>query len=293
MNIDHLRYFLVLSQELHYGRAAQRLNISQSGLSHAICTLEKELGAPLFEKSGRGVVLGRYGQLLLPTAKEILSRSENCIHSFQMIQKGTGVIRLRTIPLLIIPTVTALARRFLEHEPGCDFAFSTGMSSEVYRDLKERRIDVGFCSKTYPDPEIEYAPILRCSMIVAVPLDHPLAARESVTLEETLAFPHIAYSWLSGQRDIIDPLFDPVREKWNIAYEVEDANFIVELVAQGFGLAVMLRTPPVFREDIKLLRLTAPEVACDFSVARRREPHVLTSVDRFFTFCAESYRDES
>ena len=52
MNIDHLRYFLVLTQEMHYGRAAQRLNISQSGLSHAMAALEQELGAPLFQKSG-------------------------------------------------------------------------------------------------------------------------------------------------------------------------------------------------------------------------------------------------
>lgn len=58
LNIDHLRYFLVLSQEMHYSRAAQRLNISQSGLSHAIAALEQELGVSLFQKSGRGIALG-------------------------------------------------------------------------------------------------------------------------------------------------------------------------------------------------------------------------------------------
>lgn len=57
MNIDHLRYFLVLSQELHYSRAAGRLHISQSGLSHAIVSLEKELGISLFNKAGRGIQL--------------------------------------------------------------------------------------------------------------------------------------------------------------------------------------------------------------------------------------------
>ena len=66
MNLDHMRYFLILSQEMHYSRAAQRLNISQSGLSHAIDSLEQELGVPLFQKSGRGIRLGRYGALLLP-----------------------------------------------------------------------------------------------------------------------------------------------------------------------------------------------------------------------------------
>ena len=73
MNIDHLRYFLVLTQEMHYGRAAQRLNISQSGLSHAMAALEQELGAPLFQKSGRGIALGRYGAALLPQAQQIVN----------------------------------------------------------------------------------------------------------------------------------------------------------------------------------------------------------------------------
>ena len=55
LNIDHLRYFLVLSQEMHYSRAAQRLNISQSGLSHAIAALEQELGSPCFKKAAGGL----------------------------------------------------------------------------------------------------------------------------------------------------------------------------------------------------------------------------------------------
>ena len=110
MNIDHLRYFLVLSQEMHYSRAAQRLNISQSGLSHAIVTLEKELGVSLFQKSGRGIALGRFGEALLPQAQQIVALADSCLRNFQMLKDGVGTIRLQTIPLLVIPTVTRLCR---------------------------------------------------------------------------------------------------------------------------------------------------------------------------------------
>ena len=118
MNIDHLRYFLVLSQEMHYSRAAARLSISQSGLSHAIAALEKELGVPLFEKSGRGIRLGRYGLALLPQAQQIVAAADRCLRSFQMLREGVGTLRLKTIPLLIIPTVTKLCRQFKETHPG-------------------------------------------------------------------------------------------------------------------------------------------------------------------------------
>lgn len=287
MNIDHLRYLLVLSQEMHYSRAAERLSISQSGLSHAIAALEKELGVPLFEKSGRGIRLGRYGLALLPQAQQIVAAADRCLRSFQMLREGVGTLRLKTIPLLIIPTVTKLCRQFKETHPGCDFQFSTGMSSQVCQSLQAGEIDIGFCSKPVEDPGLEYAPIQRRRLVAAVPLDHPLAAQETVRLEDTLPYPHVTYSWVSGQRDMVDQLFAPVKDRWHIAYEVEDANFIMELVAQGFGITVMLETPPVYRPDVKLLPLSGPARESCFYIARRRQPHPLAAVDLFFRFCVE------
>lgn len=285
MNIDHLRYFLVLSQEMHYSRAAQRLNISQSGLSHAMAALEQELGVPLFQKSGRGIALGRYGTALLPQAQQIVALADSCLRQFQMLREGVGTLRLRTIPLLIVPTVTRLCRQFKEENPGCDFEFATGMSSQVCQAVLQGEADVGFCSKIFPDPQLDYASIQRRAMVAAVSLDHPLAAQDTVTLAETLPYPHVTYSWLSGQRDPVDRLFAPVRDQWRIAYQVEDANFIMELVAQGFGITVLPDTPPVHRQDVKVLPLTDPVQESDFYIVRRTAPHPLASVDQFFQFC--------
>ena len=78
-----------------------------------------------------------------------------------------------------------------------------------------------------------------------------------------------------------------MRDRWRIAYEVEDANFILELVAQGFGITVLLDTPPVHRPDVKVLPLTQPVQMGDFYIVRRKPPHPLANVDRFFDFCVE------
>lgn len=293
MNIDHLRYFLVLSQEMHYSRAAQRLNISQSGLSHAMAALEQELGVPLFQKSGRGIALGRYGAALLPQAQQIVALADSCLRQFQMLKEGVGTLRLRTIPLLIVPTVTRLCRQFQQVNPGCDFEFATGMSSQVCQAVLQGEADVGFCSKIFPDPQLDYVSIQRRAMVAAVPLDHPLAGQETVTLAETLPYPHVTYSWLSGQRDPVDRLFAPVRDQWRIAYQVEDANFIMELVAQGFGITVLPDTPPVHRPDVKVLPLTDPVQTSDFYILRRKAPHPLASVDQFFAFCVAAERERT
>ena len=164
------------------------------------------------------------------------------------------------------------------------------IGAQVCQALTEGKVDIGFCSKIYSDPQLEYAPILRRSMVAAVPLDHPLAQQSSVTLEDTLPYPHVTYSWLSGQRDPVEALFAPVRDRWRIAYEVEDANFILELVAQGFGITVLLDTPPVHRPDVKVLPLTQPVQMGDFYIVRRKPPHPLANVDRFFDFCVEQAR---
>ncbi len=294
MNVDHLRYFLVLTEEMHYGRAAARLNISQSGLSHAIAALERELGAPLFQKCGRGIELGRYGSVLLPEAQRIVGLADRCAQSFRQLHRGVGMLRLRTIPLLIVPSVVRLCRSFKALHPDCDFAFSTGMSNQVLESLREGGCDVGFCSHLAEAPWLDHAEIQRRRMIVAVPVGHPLADRDEVALEDTLAYPHVTYSWLSGQREGIERLFAPVRAQWDIAYQVEDASFIVELVAQGFGIAVMLETPPVFRDDLRLLPLVRPAAERSFYIVRRREAHPNPVVDLFYDYCVqEACKDPS
>lgn len=288
MNIDHLRYFLILCQEMHYNKAAQRLNISQSGLSHAMAALEKELGGPLFQKEGRGITLGRYGTILLPQAQQMVALEDSCLRQFQMLQEGVGTLRLRTIPLLIVPAVTRLCKQFKDANPGCDFEFSTGMSSQVCQAVLSGEADVGFCSKIFPDPQLTYASIQRRPMVVAVPLNHPLSDQTAVTLGETLPYPHVTYSWLSGQRDPVDRLFAPVRDQWHISYQVEDANFIAELVAQGFGITVLPDAPPIHRPDIKILPLSNPVQESDFYIVRRSTHPSSAAAERFFTFCVHA-----
>ncbi|MFR6380082.1 MAG: LysR family transcriptional regulator [Evtepia sp.] len=117
MNIDHLRYFLVLTQEMHYGRAAQRLNISQSGLSHAMAALEQELGAPLFKKRPGHRPGALWCRPLLPQAQQIVTLADNCLRSFQMLREGIGTLRIQTIPLLLVPWSPACAAGSKQRTP--------------------------------------------------------------------------------------------------------------------------------------------------------------------------------
>ena len=94
MNLDHLRYFVKLAEVGHYTKAAEQLCIAQPSLSHAMRTLETELGVPLFERSGRNTVLTRYGREFLHCAQRTLATLDQGVGSLQHSAQGEGLIRL-------------------------------------------------------------------------------------------------------------------------------------------------------------------------------------------------------
>ena len=97
MNLLHLRYFVELAHTKHFTRAAERLCITQPSLSHAIAQLEKELGVPLFKKTGRKTRLTRFGEEFLPCAEHTLASLDAGVSSLQKAARGAGIIRWRRL----------------------------------------------------------------------------------------------------------------------------------------------------------------------------------------------------
>ena len=123
MNLDYLRYFVRLAEVGHYTRAAEQLCIAQPSLSHAIRTLEAELGVPLFEKSGRNTVLTRYGEEFLDCARRTLATLDRGVLSLQHSAQGEGLIRLGFLRSLGTEYIPALAAEFLAANPGKNIRF--------------------------------------------------------------------------------------------------------------------------------------------------------------------------
>ncbi|NOV93443.1 LysR family transcriptional regulator [Clostridium saccharobutylicum] len=112
LNLYHLRYFVTLAQLEHYGKAAEKLKITQPGLSHAMASLEEELGVKLFEKEGRNVILNKYGKMFFDDANKIISMLDGSVSSFQDISEGGGNISLSIIKPLAIKDIPKATRSF-------------------------------------------------------------------------------------------------------------------------------------------------------------------------------------
>lgn len=149
MNLLHLRYFVELAGTQHYTCAAEKLCITQPSLSHAMAQLEAELGVPLFEKSGRGVVLTPYGKQFLSCAQQTLLTLDAGVEELRRVGRGEGLIRLGLLRTLGVEFVPMLAERFLKANPGKNirFSFSTGVTGELLEGLTARKYDMVFASR--------------------------------------------------------------------------------------------------------------------------------------------------
>ena len=114
MNLYHLRYFVTLARMEHYTRAADLLAITQPSLSHAISSLESELGVKLFKKNGRNVTLTKYGKSFLTDAEDILQKLDTSVGNLQLAGKGEGRIDIAFLRTLGSDFVPRILRRFLD-----------------------------------------------------------------------------------------------------------------------------------------------------------------------------------
>lgn len=262
MNLYHLRYFVTLAHLEHYTKAAELLSITQPSLSHAISSLEKELGVKLFEKEGRNVVLTKCGQAFLEDVEQALHLLDSSISKLQMTGSGEGRIDIAFLRTLSTNLVPGFVRGYLDAHPGrqIDFRFhnSTGLTPDIIDGLKSRKYDVAFCSMMEQEPSIEFIPVARQELVLIVPEGHPLEEQEEIDLAETLSYPQVAFSKKSGLRPIIDKLFKECGGMPQIVYEVEEDQAVAGLVGAGFGIAVVPNMPILNYMPVHVIHILKP-----------------------------------
>ena len=197
MNLYHLRYFVTLAHLEHYTKAAELLSITQPSLSHAISSLESELGVKLFEKEGRNIVLTKCGQAFLEDVEQSLSILDSSVNKLQMTGSGEGQIDIAVLRTLSTQLVPGLVRDYIKEHPkqNIDFRFhnSTGLTPDMIEGLKNRKYDIAFCSKMENEPAIEFIPVSKQELVLIVPNGHPLCTRDEIDLADTLPYPHIGF----------------------------------------------------------------------------------------------------
>lgn len=261
MNLNYLQYFRVLASTQHYTQAAELLNISQPSLSHAISSLEDDLGTFLFEKQGRNVRLSKYGKQFYEYVEQglqFIDQGERRIRN--MTSADQGHIDLAFIYTLGSHYVPSLIQKFLSlsRNANIDFSFKQGSTVNILRGLKEEQYDIAFCSYVEHEESIHFLPIVQEEVVLIVSNKHPLATRDEIDLSEAKDLPFVYYDETSGIRPLIDDLFAQIKQTPNIVCQVEEDHAVIGLVAVNYGVALVPNIPALSHYPVKALKIINP-----------------------------------
>ncbi|WP_394836335.1 LysR family transcriptional regulator [Pendulispora rubella] len=279
MNLRHLEYFTVVAQELHFRRSAERLGITQAPLSLAIQALETELGARLFHRTRRTVVLTEAGHALLDDARGILSRVEMAKeHVWQTVSGQVGRLRVGfTNASSLSPFFPRLIHAYRTQRPSVQIVLRELASSQQMEALDARELDIGLLrvppEAPAPMRDLVLAPLLEEPLLLALHAGHRLAKKRTVRIADLRNEPFIAYPRQSGVALFSQMLslcekrgFTP-----NVVQEAQQASTLIGLTATGLGVALVpgaLRAIAV--PGVVLRELSDDDTTTTLYIAHRR-----------------------
>lgn len=242
MKLRHLRYFVAVAEELHFGHAATRLHISQPPLSTQISDLEKELGLKLFTRMGRSIELTAAGREYLAHARRVLTNVELAVQATKRVNRGeVGEVSVGFMSTLSYSYMPWLLREFRKRFPDVDLILHEMRVRQQVQQMLEARLQVGLGRPPIDSPELCSEVLLRELYIVVLNDEHRLAACESIAMDALKDEPFILSPQRLGSRihtQVVamchDAGFSP-----KVAQEAEQMHTAVGLVSAGLGIAVV------------------------------------------------------
>jgi DNA-binding transcriptional LysR family regulator len=245
MELRHLRYFVAVAEELSFTRAAERLHIGQPPLSQQIQALEHEIGARLFERNRRRVLLTEAGRLFLADARRMLALAEQAKETARRAHLGeAGELRVGfTFSTPFTPLFARVVRRYRQQYPGVLLTFQEMATLPQLAKIEARELDVGFvrpASMPLP-PSVAVTMLRRDPLRLVLPADGALARKKSITVKDLAGEAFVVFPKEAGT-GIYHQILDMCRAAGfspTIAMEAGEPSTIIGLVAAGCGISVL------------------------------------------------------
>jgi DNA-binding transcriptional LysR family regulator len=254
IELRQLRYFLAVAEEMHFGRAAVRLHMTQPPLSQTIQTLEQELGAALFVRSTRSVTLTAAGEALLPEARRLLAQAEALPSLVQRAAAGaSGHLSLAFVSVADYSILPPTLREFRASYPGVQIDLREATSDVQFEALEKSQIDAGLLIPPLPErlqDVLSYQKLLAEPLILAVP--QAIASRKkSETLSRYRDQPLVIFP-----RRIAPALYDAILAHFRhaglapqLAQQAIQMQTIISLVSAGMGIALVPQSVSHLKRD--------------------------------------------
>lgn len=241
MELRHLRYFVAVAEELHFGRAAKRLHMASPPLSQQIKQLEAEVGFPLFERSTRQVRLTPGGQALLSRARDLLAAAEDAVAMAAKYQTGkAGVLSVGFAGSSTYELLPKVARLYRNRYPGVELHLRGEMLSGIQLEaIRNRQLDVGFVRPFTMVAGVEVETVLTEPLVAMLPATHPLADAAEIDPAQLAGEPFVLYRASGILTETVNTVcaragFTPIAAQY-----ARESYTVACLVAAGYGVALV------------------------------------------------------
>jgi DNA-binding transcriptional LysR family regulator len=286
------RQFLAVAEELHFGRAAARLHMTQPPLTQAIANLEHLLGLRLFDRTKRSVQLTAAGKALVPEARDLLARAEALPARGRAAANGeAGRLRLAFVSTVGFTFLPQWVRAFRAAHPHVELDLIEATGDVQLRQLERGDIDAGFMlhSPGFVPDGLEHLRVAREPLVLAMPEHHAKAASRSFQLDALLQQPLVIFPRriLPSLHDAVFGMYHAAGRTPRIAQEAIQMQTIVNLVSAGLGLAWVPESVRQFQRPGVVYRAVpakqaAPVPVCETTLVWPRTAH--PTRDRFLQF---------
>lgn len=281
IELRHLRYFLAVGEELHFGRAAERAGVAQPALSQQIKRLEAEVGTPLFLRTTRAVELTAAGEALRPHALRALAEVEEGTRAAERASRGEiGHLTVGFIETAAGALIPAAVRRFRAERPDVALTLRELAVDVQLQDLRSGKLDVGIVRPPIDSEDLVVEAVAEDRLLAAVPATHPLAGRRRISATTLAGEPLIALA-----REVVPGLYDQViallagqGATAQITQEATSIQAVLGLVAAGLGITVLpASVRSLSRDGVAFVALAPSPRSLVLTVHRRGDASPLIS----------------
>ena len=251
MELRSLRYFVMLAEELHFGRAARRLAITQPPLSIAIRNLENELDVQLLVRDRRRVALTEPGRAFLAQARVVLARASDAIETVRAASRGeAGRLAIGFMSASIYTVLPLTLREFASSHPGVRLELRELTLPQQFAALEKGDIHVGFIRPQPMEAEFSSAVLLQEPLVAALPSGHPLTRNRRVRAQTLAREPFVMFQRSPGLvlHDIVLKFCLQQGFSPHVVQEASQTHAVIGLVSAGIGVALV----PSSAQEIRL-----------------------------------------
>ncbi|NSX53754.1 LysR family transcriptional regulator [Sulfitobacter sp. 1151] len=246
-----------MADELHFGRAAEKLHLAQPALSTQIKLLEYDLGVALFHRTTRRVRLTAAGEAFLPEALATIARSEEAVRVARSVgETGRHILKIGGVDSATAGLLPSVVRGFRSAYPDVSLKVFEMLSGAALNMLESRSLDIAFVRKEPTESHLTSRFVLSESIIIALPAQHPKAGQEKISVSDIASEPLVIPARASRPIlfDVIHSYLRSHHVEPNIRQEANERHMIIAMVASGLGVSMVPKWVSEFKRDDVVFR---------------------------------------